>query len=180
MSEPFIAEVRIWANYFPPRGWAYCNGQLLSVAQFSAVYALLGTNFGGNGQTTFGVPNLSGRAPMGQGDGPGLTPRNLGELVGDPNVPLQPSQMPAHTHTVVVDNVVGTTDMPAGSYLAQGKKTMARGASEPQPIYNGSADSTMDQHAASSTGSSGAHQNMQPFLAINFCIALEGIFPQHP
>jgi microcystin-dependent protein len=179
MSEPFIAEVRIWANYFPPRGWAYCNGQLLSVAQNSAVFALLSTTFGGNGQSTFAVPNLSGRTPMGQGDGPGLTPRNLGDWVGVPNVPLQSAQIPAHTHTVAVNDASGTTDSPAGSYLAQGNKTMARGKSEPQPIYNGSAGSIMDQHAASTAGSSGAHQNMQPFLAINFCIALEGIFPQH-
>jgi microcystin-dependent protein len=179
MSEPFIAEVRIWANYFPPRGWAYCNGQLLSVAQHSAVFALLSTTFGGNGQTNFGVPNLSGRAPMGQGNGPGLTPCNLGEVVGYPNVPLQPTQMPPHTHTVAVNEANGTADLPAGNHLAQGRKTTGREASQPQPIYNVSADSIMDQHAVSTTGSSAGHQNMQPYLAINFCIALEGIFPQH-
>jgi microcystin-dependent protein len=114
---------------------------------------------------------------MGQGDAPGLTPRHLGDVVGYPNVPLQPAQMPAHTHTVTTNEASGTTDLPGGNYLAQGYKTTGREASRPQPIYNGSADSVMDQHAVSATGSSGGHQNMQPFLAINFCIALEGIFP---
>ena len=181
MSEPFIAEVRIWANNFAPRGWAYCNGQLLSIQQYSAVYSLLGTTFGGNGQTTFGVPNLTGRAPMGQGNAPDLTPRHLGETDGYPNVVLNQTQMPAHNHSVMVNDAIGATDTPNGTYLAQGEATikLPRGQTEerPQPIYNGSADSVMDQHAVTVAGSGGGHQNMQPFLAINFCIALDGVYP---
>lgn len=168
MSEPFIGEIRMMGNNYAPRGWAYCNGQLLPIAQNSALFSLLGTTFGGNGQTTFALPNLQGRAAMAPGQGPGLTPRTLGESGGLESVALSPTQMPAHGHGLVASAAPADRATAEGAHLAQSADAVY--ASTPATAQLASA-------STSATGGSQPHDNMQPFLAIGFVIALEGIFP---
>ena len=167
MSEPFIAEVKIFAGNFAPRGYAFCNGQLLPVAQNTALFATIGTTYGGDGRTTTGLPNLQGRAPMHWGSGPGLTTRLIGEKVGAEKVGLAATQMPAHDH-----------DLNAASNLTQAdpSNTVSFG---PVSMYaTGGNSQDMASDALGSAGGTGApHNNMQPFLAMNFIIALVGVFP---
>lgn len=172
MSEPFIAEIRIFAGNFAPRGWALCDGQILSITQNTALFSLLGTTYGGNGQSTFGLPDLQGRSPMHPGAGPGLTPRRLGEADGAAQVALNPQELPTHTHLLAAVTAQGDDDRPAGRVLAQS------GALTP---YAASAsNTTMAAATLESVGSGAAHDNMQPWLAVTFIIALVGNFPQRP
>lgn len=166
MSTPFLSEIRMVSFNFAPRGWALCNGQTLAIAQNQAVFALLGTTFGGNGQTTFQLPNLQGRAPMHFGSPPGLTPRSLGEFGGAENHTLVPSEIPAHTHPVGVVDRPGTQASPSGNFLAA-----HRGG------YAESGNVAMNSGAMAIAGGSQPHDNMPPYLVLNFCIALQGIFP---
>jgi microcystin-dependent protein len=167
MSEPFIAEVRIFAGNFAPRGWAFCDGQLLPIAQNTALFSLIGTTYGGDGRTTTALPNLQGRAPMHPGRGPGLTSRRLGERLGVETVTLSESQLPSHTHGV---NSFGTPD----SATPAGDKGI--GAA---PIYGDAAGTkvNMAANAVGSVGGGQAHNNMQPYLGLNFIIALQGLYP---
>lgn len=170
MSEPFIAEIRIFAGNFAPRGWAFCDGQLLQIAQNTALFSLVGTTYGGDGRNTFGLPNLQGRAPMHPGRGPGLTPRQLGERSGSESVTLTGAQMPAHTHTMRATNSPAASRDPAGNALAR-----SRGGS----AYRSDAANleSMDASALPSVGGGQTHNNMQPFLAMYFIIALQGLYP---
>jgi len=171
VSEPFIGQIMMFAGNFAPRGWAFCEGQLLSVAQNTALYSILGTTYGGNGQTTFALPDLRGRLPMQPGQGPGLSPRTLGEQGGSESVTLISSQMPAHNHTLNVSSQQGDTETPVGTVLAADNTatiTNYRAA----PI-----DGTMNPSAIGVAGGTQPHNNMSPFLCINFIIALEGIYP---
>jgi microcystin-dependent protein len=177
MSDPFIGEIRIWANTFPPRNWAYCDGSLLDIAQYTALYSILGTSYGGNGRTTVGLPNLTGRAPMGMGLGPGLSSRYPGQIVGSQGVMLTPDQIAAHTHQVDANDTLGATDAPDGNYLAQGSKSAGPVPLRKQPIYNTTANTSMAVEAASATGGNQPHYNMQPYLNLSFCIALDGLYP---
>lgn len=166
MSEPFIGQIMMFGGNFAPRGWALCNGQLLSIAQNTALFSILGTTFGGNGQTTFGLPNLQGRVPLHPGDGPGLSPRVLGEMGGEEAVTLLQTQLPPHSHTASATGGDATTSKPDGAVPASG------GA------YAAASDgSTMSPSFIGGGGSSQPHDNMQPYQAVNFIIALEGIFP---
>jgi microcystin-dependent protein len=168
--EPFIAEIFMGGMNFAPRGYATCQGQLLAIAQNTALFSLLGTTFGGNGQTTFALPDLRGRVPMGWGQGPGLTPRTLGESGGQENTTLLLTQVPAHTHNMNAVSEAGDTSVPTGKYLANS------GALDKEYRTTG----TMVQMGANSispAGGSQPHNNLQPFLVLNFYIALEGIFP---
>ncbi|MCK8501372.1 MULTISPECIES: phage tail protein [Myxococcus] len=171
MSEPYIGEIRMFAGNFAPRGWAFCQGQILAIAQNTALFAILGTTYGGNGQTTFALPDLRGRYPMQPGQGPGLSPRTLGEQGGSETVTLISNQMPQHTHSLNVSSQQGDTETPVGTVLA---------ADNNGTIFNYRAapiDGTMNPAAIGIAGGSQPHNNMSPFLCLNFIIALEGIFP---
>ena len=172
MSDPFIAEIRMFGGNFAPRGWAFCNGQLLSIAQNTALFSLLGTTYGGNGQTTFGLPDLQGRSPMHQGQGPGLTPRVLGETSGQENVTLLASQMPAHTHQPQADASGGGQTSPANAtWGAGGRGRPPAYAANPAPA------AALSPQALAPTGGSQPHNNRSPYLGVSFIIALQGIFP---
>lgn len=166
MADPFVAEIRICGFNFPPNGWAFCNGQLLPISQNTALFSLLGTVYGGDGKSTFGLPNLQGRAPMHPGQGPGLSLHDLGEVGGDVTVTLLPSEMPAHHHGPLhVHNVAGTTNEVDPSHNL---------AIAPSNIY-GPATNLVPM--GDTVGGGGAHENRQPYLALNFVIALQGVFP---
>ncbi len=172
MSEPFIAEIRIFAGNFAPRGWAFCNGQLLPVSQNTALFSLIGTTYGGDGRTTTALPNMEGRAPMHPGRGPGLTSRRLGEKTGAETVTLSEAQMPQHNHGFVADGSSGgplgggaNASTPVNKYLGASVK------------YQNNTGSPVNMAALSSSGGSQAHNNMQPYLAMNFIIALVGLYP---
>lgn len=175
MSDPFIAEIKIFAGNFAPRGWAFCNGTLLPISQNTALFALIGTTYGGDGRTTMGLPNLKGRAPMHAGNGPGLTNRRLGEKSGTETVTLTvANKMPAHSHNL------SASASPATGFVATTTSALARsvgGAS-----YNDDGSPPLVSMHESALGEFGtnsieAHNNMQPFLTLNFIIALVGVFP---
>jgi microcystin-dependent protein len=170
MSEPFLAEVRIFAGNFAPRGWAFCNGQLLPISQNTALFSLIGTTYGGDGRTTTALPDLQGRVPMHPGRGPGLTARRLGERGGVGEVTLTEAQMPSHGHGARASTEVGEENDPVNASLA---------GSVGNTMYTQAAGSTVNLHTDSlaSTGGSQAHNNLQPFLAMSFIIALQGLYP---
>jgi microcystin-dependent protein len=170
MSEPFIAEIRIFAGNFAPRNWAFCNGQLLPIAQNTALFSLVGTTYGGDGRTTFGLPNLQGRAPMHPGNGPGLTARRLGQMGGNEDVTATVAQMPAHNHQVQAVNEPGN-DNQAGGGIPARTVGFAAYTSSPGNFV------AMAGNSVQNKGDGQAHNNMQPFLALNFIIALVGLYP---
>jgi microcystin-dependent protein len=176
MTDPFLAEVRPCGFTFAPRGWALCNGQLMSIAQNTALFSLLGTTFGGDGRVTFGLPNfMQGRAPLGSGQGPGLSPRTLGETGGLPAVTLIPAETAAHGHTWSASSTVANVSAPAPTVsLARSKGTMAYApANAPY--------TPLDPGAVSmAPGSGQPHNNLMPYQVITYVIALQGIFPQRP
>lgn len=167
MATPFIGQISMFGGNFAPRNWAFCNGQLLSIAQNSALFSLLGTTYGGNGTTTFALPDLRGRTPIHAGQGPGLSNRVLGESSGSENVTLIVSQMPSHTHAVTpgASSSAATSENPSGQVPAAG------GA------YDSAANATLQGVTSGATGGSQPHTNMPPYLVINYIIALQGIFP---
>jgi microcystin-dependent protein len=167
MSDPYIAEVRMLPYSFAPRGWADCNGQLFSIAQNTALFSLVGTIYGGNGTTTFGLPDLRSRAPMGAGNGPGLSPRVLGEQTGTENVTLLNTQIPAHRHNMPVFTAPADTNEPAGAVVAR-VGTAA---------FISSAPNTALATSLSSVGGNQPHSNMMPSSTIRFCICTAGIYP---
>lgn len=169
MSEPFLAEVRLWGLNFAPRGWAFCDGQVLSIAQNAALFSLVGTTFGGDGRATFGLPDLRGRAALHPGQGPGLTARRWGEKGGDENVTLAVAQLPSHSHALQASSAEAEDDAPAGNVPA---------ASEDVPLF-AEAGNLVNMNAAAlgTVGGGQPHTNLQPCLALNFCIALTGIYP---
>jgi microcystin-dependent protein len=180
MSDPFIAEVRIWALNFAPRGWAFCDGQTLPIAQNSALFSLLGAAYGGNGTTNFSLPDLMGRAPMQQGRGPGLTPRVRGEMGGSDTVTLLNSQLPGHNHNLAGVNQPGDHGAPA-SGDALGFDNLQSGGGNIRYLNNSPVGRVpMSPSTLSPSGGSEPHENRQPFLALNFCIAVQGIFPSRP
>lgn len=167
MSNPFVGEIRAVGFNFAPKGWAFCDGQLLPISQNTALFSLLGTQFGGNGTSNFALPNLQGSVPMGQGNGAGLSSRTIGEAAGEVAVTLNTSELPVHTHAAHA--VAG-----AGNQVAPGNNETAevRGF-----LYSATAGQFMALNAAAPVGGSQPHNNLAPFLTVNFIIALQGIFP---
>lgn len=172
MAEPFLAQIQIFAFNFAPQGWALCNGQILAISQNTALFSLLGTNFGGNGTSNFGLPNLQSRVPIGANDsaGPGLTQRVIGQVGGEEAVTLLSGQIPGHTHPANCSSAVGTSYDPAGNVWS----VDAGGNNE---YGSGPIAGQMSSSATGVTGGGAPHSNVQPYLAVNFCIALTGIYP---
>ena len=171
MSNPFIGEIRMFGGTFAPVGWAFCNGQILPISQYDALFALIGTTYGGDGQQTFALPNLQGRVPISDGQGSGLSNYIIGQTGGVDQVTLPTSNLPAHSHTVQGDAATGTANGPAGNVWAN-----STGAK--QFVAPAGSNTTMNSGAiGSAPGSGQPHDNMQPFLAVSFIISLFGIFP---
>jgi microcystin-dependent protein len=170
MDAPFIGMLALFGFNFPPRGWAQCNGQLLPIAQNTALFSLLGTMYGGNGTTNFGLPDLRGRVPIHLGQGPGLSNYSQGQAGGSENVTLLTTQIPAHTHTLTGVTEAGSTAIPTNAMLAN------TGALDKEYGVPGTT-TAMHPSAITSTGGSQPHSNIQPYLVLNYCIALVGIFP---
>jgi microcystin-dependent protein len=173
MSDQFVAEIRIFPFNFAPKGWAFCDGQLLPISQNTALFSLLGTTYGGDGKSNFALPNMQGSTPMQQGQGPGLSLRDLGEIGGEQAVTLLQTEMPAHIHTAVAATGSGQGS-PVSNAWASGLKT---GPSLYSPPGANNKDVPMNPLSLSIAGGSLPHNNMMPFLTLNFCIALQGIFP---
>lgn len=169
--DPFVAEIRIFGFTFAPRGWAFCNGQLLPLSQNTALFSLLGTTYGGDGRSNFALPNLQGSAPMHPGQGPGLSLHDLGETGGSPSLTLLESQIPAHSHTPRVQTTVASKSTPANNSLSR-----VSGATPYLPPA-GAALVAMAPEAVAPAGGNQPHNNMMPYLTLNFCIALQGVFP---
>ena len=176
MSDQFIAEIRIFAGTFAPFQWAFCNGQVLPIQQNAALFSILGTTYGGNGTTNFALPNLQGRTPLGAGQGPALSQRQLGQPGGESTVTLTPPQLASHTHTAQAANSAGI-NTPAGNVWGEVKD--GRGST---PLYApaGTSQVTMNAQALGTAGGNQSHNNLQPFLTLSFIIALQGVFPQRP
>ncbi|QJX46778.1 phage tail protein [Hymenobacter taeanensis] len=169
--EPFIGEIMLFAGNFAPSGYALCQGQILSIAQNTALFSILGNTYGGDGQTTFALPDLRGRFPMQPGQGPGLSSRTLGEIGGTESVTLLSNQMPVHNHLLNAATSVGNSNSPSGNLLSND----GRGGT--QFTSAGTANANMNAQSVAAAGGSQPHENMPPYLGINFCIALQGIFP---
>lgn len=176
MTDPFLAEIRLFAGNYAPYGWALCTGQLMPISQNTALFSLLGTTYGGDGRVTFGLPDLRGAAPMQQGQGPGLSQRYLGENGGTPTVTLLSSEMANHTHTVNAYDAHGQSASPENAVWAQAgvSKVSTSMYSTNQPTQ------LMNPLAVGVNGGDQPHNNMPPYLALSFIIALQGIFPQRP
>jgi microcystin-dependent protein len=175
MSDQFLAEIRIFPFNFPPTGWAFCDGQLMPISQNTALFALLGTTYGGDGKSTFALPDLQGSAPMQPGQGQGLSLRDLGEMSGVEHITLLDAEIPFHTHTVTTMSDPGTLQIPAPDRI------LARSSNATGYQTNTSANlQPMAPQALALAGGGLPHNNMQPYLTMNFCIAMQGIFPQRP
>jgi len=168
-DEPYLGQILLVSFNFAPRGWVMCNGQIMSISQNQALFALLGTTFGGDGETTFALPDLRGRVPIGFGQGAGLQNYPLGQSGGEEQVTLTIAQIPAHTHTIMGQSALGTTAGPSGGVWA---------AQSRLPVYSSTtANATMNSGAIATTGQSQPHDNRSPYLTLNYIIALQGIFP---
>lgn len=169
--EPYIGQIMMFGGNFAPRGWAECNGQLLSIQQNSALFSILGTTYGGDGRTTFALPDLRGRVAINPGTGPGLSPVQIGQKGGDEKVTLTTNEIPSHTHNVNprCTGGLGTETTPVGHFEAA--------PTTPSEDYTSTPDGAMGTTVSSATGGNAAHDNMQPFLGVTFVIALTGVYP---
>lgn len=175
MSDVFLGEIRMFGFNFPPRGWAFCMGQIQSIAQNTALFSLLGTTYGGNGTTTFALPDLRGRVPLHFGQGPGQPDYVLGEEAGEEFVGLLTNEMPAHTHQAVALSTADAGDPSTDGMWATAPEAMYGGL--PPVNTNGAISGAMSFLALQTTGGGQAHNNMPPYVVVNYCIALQGIFP---
>ena len=171
MADPFVAEIRIFPFNFAPKGWAWCDGQLVPISQNTALFSLLGTTYGGDGRSTFALPDLQGRAPMHPGQGPGLSLHDLGETGGSETVTLLESEIPSHSHALMAQNT------PLGGVVTPAGKTLNRPASGKLYDDAGLSIVTMAPEALAPAGGDAPHNNLQPYLTFYFNIALQGVFP---
>ena len=169
--DPFVAEIRIFPFNFAPKGWAFCDGQILPLSQNTALFSLLGTTYGGDGKSNFALPNMQGNAPMHPGQGPGLSLHDLGETGGSDTVTLLESEIPSHSHTLMCLPAVADSQSPAGGTIAR-----VTGA-QPYLAPAGAPLVAMNSNAVTPAGGDQPHNNLQPYLTLNFCIALQGVYP---
>jgi microcystin-dependent protein len=167
--DPFVAEIRIFPFNFAPKGWAFCDGQILPLSQNTALFSLLGTTYGGDGKSNFALPDMQGNAPMHPGQGPGLSLHDLGETGGSETVSLLESEIPSHSHSIQASAGDGFDQAPASSQLATGIGISAYAA--PGPLV------ALSDNALTPAGGDQPHNTMQPYLTLNFCIALQGVYP---
>jgi microcystin-dependent protein len=172
MADPFVAEIRIFPFNFAPKGWAFCDGQILPISQNTALFSLLGTTYGGDGKSNFALPNMQGNAPMHPGQGPGLSLHDLGETGGSDTVTLLQSEMPAHSHALNCAASVGNRTTPAANSISRltGSTPYVPDSANPPHV-------NMAFAAIPPAGGDQPHNNLQPYLTLNFCIALQGVFP---
>ncbi len=170
--DPFVAEIRIFPFNFAPKGWAFCDGQILPLSQNTALFSLLGTTYGGDGKSNFALPNMQGNAPMHPGQGPGLSLHDLGETGGSDTVTLLESEMPGHVHTASAVNSDSTDQSPIGELFAGGLGGIAAFAPKA-----GNNLTTFSDVMLAPAGGDQPHNNLQPYLTLNFCIALQGVYP---
>ena len=173
MADPFVAEIRIYPFNFAPRGWAFCNGQLLPISQNTALFSLLGTTYGGDGRSNFALPNLQGCAAMQPRQGPGLSPRDLGETGGSETVTLIQSEIPVHSHALTASNEIGEDRKAVGEAMARSTGGALYGPVPASPV-------ALAAEAVAPVGGNQPHNNLMPYLTLNFCIALQGVFPPRP
>ena len=173
MADPFLGEVRMFAGNFAPQGWLTCDGQLVSIAENDALYTLLGTTFGGDGVITFGLPDLRGRTPIHMGNGIGLTPRELGQMIGDETVTLTASQLPSHYHPVHANGAAGTLSDPTNAVWAEASTSEKQYSDNPTNV-------AMSLACTQSMGGGLAHDNLMPFQVMTFIIATAGVYPSPP
>ena len=171
MADPFVAEARIFPFNFAPKGWAFCDGQLLPLSQNTALFSLLGTTYGGDGRSTFALPNMQGNAPMHPGQGPGLSLHDLGETGGSASVTLLASEIPSHSHGMIAATSTATKSVPSGNSLSRASGATPYVAPAGAPIVQ------MSDMSLAPSGGDQPHNNMQPYLTLSFCIALQGVFP---
>jgi microcystin-dependent protein len=173
MSDPFVAEIRIFPFNFAPTGWAFCNGQLLPISQNTALFSLLGTYYGGDGKSNFALPDMQGNAPMQQGQGAGLSQRFLGEMGGEDSVTLLQTEIPVHTHQMMATDQPGQLEAPNNTAIL----ARSAGGFAYSTTYSGGQVANMAFQALAPYGGSLPHNNLQPYLTLNFCIALQGVYP---
>ena len=172
MADPFVAEIRFFGFNFAPKGWAFCNGQILPISQNTALFSLLGTTYGGDGRSTFALPNLQNSAPMFWGQGNGLSLYDIGQTGGEETVTLLTTEMPSHTHGATAQ----TTD-PGDTRIPSPQVNLGNGPSTGKIYTTGNPTGTMDPTATSLYGNGQPHNNLQPYLTLNLCIALQGVYP---
>jgi microcystin-dependent protein len=170
--EPYLGEIRIFAGNFAPLNWAFCDGSMLSIRNYPALFSIMGTTYGGNATTQFALPDLRGRTPLHFGTGIGLTPRSIGDFGGSKDVLLNVSEIPRHTHAANYVDATSTQTSPTEAYWSD-----STGGRKPPDIYSSKFDTVMNAQAISVTGGGLSHNNMQPYLGINYIIALQGVFP---
>ena len=175
--DPFVAEIRIFPFNFAPKGWAFCDGQLLPLSQNTALFSLLGTTYGGDGKSNFALPNLQGRLAMHSGQGPGLSLQDLGEAAGTETVTLLQSEIPSHTHFLNADANAATAGSPTGGAYAEGQWNAGQNSGVVNFYTTSAPDTQLAPTAINFAGGGQPHNNMMPYLTLNFCIALQGVFP---
>lgn len=180
MSQPYVGQISMFAGNFPPAGWMFCQGQLLPISENETLFNLIGTTFGGDGQSTFQLPDLQGRVPVHQGQGGGLSNYQIGQSGGNESVTLNTQQIPSHNHTILANNAAGTTAVP-GSGATLANEDVNQGTNNPltyDPFESANPNQvTMPANSIAPVGGSQPHENIQPILVLNYCISLFGVFP---
>jgi microcystin-dependent protein len=177
MAEPFLGQICIYGFNFAPTGWAQCQGQTLAISQYTALFSLLGTNFGGNGTSTFQLPNFQSNSGVSQGQGPGLSSYVVGETSGSANETLTYNQMPLHNHPFIASTTPGSTTVSANNQLAKASTGGKKGTVTANYLNTTTPNTPLNSLSLSIVGGNAPHMNMQPYLALNYCIALRGVFP---